>query len=584
MAYDACMMRAVLHEIEAQFIDAKVERVLQPQADELDLVLRSKGETKRLVFNVGPNAPRMQLSLINKENPLKAPMFCMQMRKHLGGARLLRVEQPGFDRIAFLYFSAYDEMGYSVELRLICEIMGKYANLILADAEGKIITAMKLVDFSASTIRQVLPGMTYRLPEGQGKISPLEADKEAFWDCFNSFSKERTVEKFITGAFCGIATQISHELCFRATGNVDVPLGLANKDALEKAFFDWQSLLKKHDYTPTIVYNSDGKPSDNSYMNITYLGDNVKKMHYGNFTDLFDAYFAERDRLEKIHQRGRDVCVLVANAVSRTEKKIALQREALLESEKAAQYKRFGDLITANIYQLKRGDTELITVDYYDENCPEVKIPLDSRLSPAQNAQKMYKAYTKQKNARTMLTALIEEWERELLYLESVQDFLSRSVTEEDLLQIRDELYHSGYASRMKGYQPAKASKQKPYEFVTASGYRLLVGKNNTQNDYLTFKVASKGDLWFHVKDMPGSHAVLLCDGEEPTELDYTQAASVAAYHSKGRESDLVCVDYTRIKNIKKPGGAKSGFVIYKTNYSAYVKPAATPEEVEKRA
>ncbi len=584
MAYDACMMRAVLAEIEAQFIDAKVERVLQPQADELDLVLRSKGETKRLVFNVGPNAPRMQLSLVNKENPLKAPMFCMQMRKHLGGARLLRVEQPGFDRIAVLHFSAYDEMGYSVELRLICEIMGKYANLILSDAEGKIVTAMKLVDFSASTIRQVLPGMLYRLPDGQGKLSPLMVDRETFLSRLSAFPEERTVEKFITGTFCGIATQISHELCFRATGSIDTPLADVDKERVASTFFAWQQILKNHAYKPTIVYNSEGKPADNSYMDITYLGDGVKKTHFSDLCAMFDVYFAERDRLEKIHQRGRDICSLVQNAIARTEKKIALQREALLESEKAAQYKRYGDLITANIYRLRRGDTELLCVDYYDEGCPEVRIPLDGRLSAAQNAQRMYKAYTKQKNARTMLTALIEEWERELVYLESVQDFLSRASSEEDLLQIRDELYHSGYASRMKGYRPQKVSKQKPLEFVTASGYRLLVGKNNTQNDYLTFKVATKGDLWFHAKDMPGSHAVLLCDGEEPSELDYTQAAAVAAYHSKGRDADMVAVDYTRVKNIKKPSGAKSGFVIYKTNYSAYVRPAASPDAVEGKA
>ncbi len=581
MAYDACMMRAVLREIEAQFTDAKVERVLQPQADELDLVLHSKGGNKRLVFNVGPNAPRMQLSDQSKENPLKAPMFCMQMRKHLGGARLLRTEQPGFDRIAFFYFSAYDEMGYAVELRLICEIMGKYANLILADAAGKIITAMKLVDFSASTIRQVLPGMQYRLPEGQGKIPPLEASAEIFFERWDSFPSERSVEKFITTAFSGIATQIAHELCFRATGGIDTPLVSADKHRMYEVFAKWQELLKKQEYLPTVVYNSAGKPSDNSYMDITYLGKNVEKKHYANFSEMFDSYFAERDRLEKIHQRGRDVLTLLSHAVSRTEKKIALQKEALIESEKAAEYKRYGDLITASIYLLKRGDTELKTVDYYDENTPEVTIPLDSRLSPAQNAQRMYKLYTKQKNARERLTTLIEEWERELLYLESVQDFLLRATSEEDLLQIRDELYHSGYASRMKGYRPQKVSKQKPMEFTTASGYRLLVGKNNTQNDYLTFKVATKGDLWFHAKDMPGSHVLLLCDGEEPSELNYTQAAAVAAYHSKGRDGDLVPVDYTRVKNIKKPTGAKSGFVIYKTNYTAYVKPAASPEEVE---
>ncbi len=581
MAYDACMMRAVLSEIDARFIDAKVERVLQPQADEVDLVLRSKGETKRLVFNVGPNAPRMQLSDQSKENPLKAPMLCMQLRKHLGGARLLRTEQPGFDRIAFLYFSAYDDMGYAVELRLVCEIMGKYANLILTDGEGKIITAVKLIDFSASTIRQVLPGMQYRLPEGQGKLSPLAADAAAFSERFDAFHPERTVEKFITMTFGGIATQIAHELCFRATGGIDTPIASTDKARLQAVFFEWQNLLREHAYRPTVVYNAEGKPSDNSYMDITYLGEGVEKKHYADFSEMFDAYFAERDRMEKIHQRARDVLTLLSHAISRTEKKIALQKEALIESEKAAEYKRNGDLITANIYLLKRGDTELRAVDYYDESMPTVTVPLDSRLSPAQNAQRMYKLYTKQKNAKETLTALIEEWERELLYLESVQDFLLRATTEEDLLQIRDELYHSGYASRMKGYRPQKVSKQKPMEFTTASGYRLLVGKNNTQNDYLTFKVATKGDLWFHAKDMPGSHALLLCDGEEPTELDYTQAASVAAYHSKGRDSDLVAVDYTRVKNIKKPTGAKSGFVTYKTNYTAYVKPAASPELAE---
>ncbi|MBQ7407481.1 MAG: NFACT family protein [Clostridia bacterium] len=583
MAYDACMMRAVLSEIEAQFIDAKVERVLQPQQDELDLVLRSRGETKRLVFNVGPNAPRMQLSAQSKENPLKAPMFCMQMRKHLGGARLLSVEQPGFDRIAKIHFSAYDEMGYPTSLCLICEIMGKYANLILANGEGKIVTAMKLIDFSASTIRQVLPGMTYRLPESQGKLSPLEAGREDFFTRFTAFPKERTVEKFITQSFSGIATQISHELCFRASGTIDLPLLNVDAERLWRTFSEWQDLLLKHDYLPTVVYNNAGKPSDNSYMDITYLGTDVKKTSYRSLAEMFDAYFAERDRLEKIHQRGKDVLTLVQNAISRTEKKIALQKEALLESERAVEFKRYGDLITANIYKMKRGDEVLVCVDYYDENCPEVEIKLDTRLSPAQNAQRMYKHYTKQKNAKETLTALIGEWEGELRYLESVADFLSRATTEEDLLQIRDELYHSGYASRMKGYQPGKISKQKPLEYVTSSGYRLLVGRNNAQNDYLTFKVATKGDLWFHAKDMPGSHAILLCDGEEPDARDYTEAAAVAAYHSSGRDADLLAVDYTRVKNIKKPQGAKSGFVIYKTNYTAYVKPAASPEKAETR-
>jgi predicted ribosome quality control (RQC) complex YloA/Tae2 family protein len=294
---------------------------------------------------------------------------------------------------------------------------------------------------------------------------------------------------------------------------------------------------------------------------------------------MMDVYFAERDRLEHIHQRAHDITTLLNNAEARTEKKLGIQRQALTDADRGEEYKRNADLITANLYQLKRGMESFRTVDYYDESCPEVEIKLDTRLSPSQNAQRFYKLYNKCKTAKVVLAEQITLWESELKYLESVRQFLATAECEADVMEIRDELYRSGYASRMKGYNPPKKQTSQPHKFVTSGGYQLLVGRNNLQNDRLTFKLASKGDLWFHTKDIPGSHVIMLCDGEEPSERDYTEAASVAARYSKAT-GDLVAVDYTRVKNIKKPGGAKPGFVIYKTNYTAFVRPA-TDEDIE---
>lgn len=572
MAFDACMMRAMLSEFAAQFPEAKIEKVLQPQNDEIDLVVHHGRTSRRLVLNVGPNAPRLQVSDIAKENPLKAPMFCMLLRKYFLGARIVGVEQLGFDRIAVFNVSCYDEMGFPTEKKIICEIMGKYANLIVTDAEWKILAAMKVIDFAASTVRQVLPGMKYQIPAKPDKISPFEINEALFFEKLGAFSRERSVEKFITSTYSGIATQIAHELCYRATGQCDTPLMNASPDVLWQTFRKWQELLISESYTPTLVKDNTGKPLDYSYMDITYLGDGVTVEHFDSLAELFDSYFAEKDRLEKIHQRGHDLVTLLNNATARTERKLAIQRESLIESEKGEEYRRKGDLIIANIYQLKRGMTSFAAIDYYDEECPEVTVELDSRLSPADNAQRYYKLYNKAKVAKEVLTEQIATWERELVYLDSVKAFLSKAETEEDLVEIRDELYRSGYAAKLKGYKPPKQIKARPMRLKTSGGYELLVGRNNVQNDHLTFKVAEKHDIWFHTKDIPGSHVIMVTGGEEPSERDYTEAASVAAYYSKAT-NDLVAVDYTAVKNIKKPQGAKPGFVIYKTNYTAYVKP-----------
>lgn len=579
MAFDACMMRAVLTEIRREFPEAKIEKVLQPRNDEIDMLIHYGRKSRRLVFNVGPNAPRLQLSDKPRENPLKAPMFCMLLRKYFVGAKIVAVQQPGFDRIAEFTVACYDEMGFATEKKIVCEIMGKYANLIILDKDSKILSALKIIDFAASTVRQVLPGLKYQIPAKADKLSPLEINEELFFEKLSSFAPERSAEKFITSTYSGIATQIAHELTYRATGALDVPVCNIDKNRFYSIFRAWQQLLISESYTPTVIFDKDGKPLDYSYMDITYYGDGVDKRQFDSLSEMLDTYFEEKDRLEHIHQRARDIINLLSNAEARTERKLGIQRQALLDAERGEEYKKYGDLITANLYRLERGMESFVCTDYYDESCPEIEVKLDGRLSPSQNAQKMYKLYNKCKTAKAVLSEQVVIWERELRYLESVREFLSKAECEQDVLEIRDELYRSGYASKLRGYTPPKKITSTPHRFKTSGGYELLVGRNNLQNDNLTFKTASKGDLWFHTKDIPGSHVIMLCDGEEPSERDYTEAASIAARYSKAT-ADLVAVDYTRVKNIKKPAGSKPGFVTYKTNYTAFVRPA-TDAEIE---
>jgi len=581
MAFDACMMRAVLSEFRREYPEAKIEKVLQPRNDEIDLAIHYGKRSRRIVFNVGPNAPRLQLSDKQKENPKAPPMFCMLLRKYFNGAKIVGVSQPGFDRIAEFTVSCYDEMGFATEKMIVCEIMGKYANLIILDSEGKILCALKIIDFAASTIRQVLPGLKYQIPAKPDKLSPLEIDKALFFEKLANFGNERSVEKFITSTYSGIATQIAHELCYRASGDVDTPICEVDKDRLWSVFCAWQTLLINEEYTPTVAISDEGKPLDYSYMDITYLG-KAKIKHFDTLSELLDMYFEEKDRLEHIQQRAKDITNLLQNATARTEKKLTIQREALLDSERGEEYKKYGDLITANLYRIERGMESFRTVDYYEEDCPEIEIKLDPRLSPSKNAQKMYKQYNKCKTAKAVLTEQIKLWESELSYLETVRDFLDRAETESDVAEIRDELFRSGYSAKMKGYKPPKQQKLNPYRLKTPSGLSLIVGRNNIQNDYVSHRLADKNDIWFHTKDIPGSHVVLVTDGVEPSDEDYTFAARVAAKYSKAT-GDRVAVDYTRVRNLKKPGGSKPGFVTYKTNYTAYVSPIGDEELLEYR-
>ena len=568
MAYDAGMMYAVLEEIRRTCGGAKVEKVLQPSRDTVDLVLRGK----RLTINAGSAIPHLALTEQVKDNPPTPPMFCMLLRKHLVGALLTDLSQAGFDRVCRLTFAGHDDMGFPTTRTLVVELMGKYNNLILLGDKDEIISALKYVDFSDSEVRQILPGIPYTLPPAQAKQNPLLCTREAFFAALSVYPGGRTCARFIADSFSGVAIGIAREIAFRACGETDTPLETADSAALYITFSDWFGRVKAGEFHPAMMQDETGAPIDYAYEPLSYYGTAATAVSFPTFAALFDCYFGEKERTERMRQRAADILRIVTRTQNRLQKKLELQQEELLQSAQGEEYRRTGDLITANLYRLKRGMTSFTATDYEADPPKEVEVPLDGRLYPTQNAQKMYKLYNKAKTARVILAEQIDLCQKELAYMETVHAFLDKAQSEADLNEIREELYRAGYASKMKGYRPQKQVKLRPMTYVTSGGYRVLCGRNNMQNDLLTFHTADKGDLWFHVKGVPGSHVILVCGGEEPPEADYTEAAQIAAFHSKAT-GELVAVDYTRVKNVKKPPSSKPGYVTYKTNYTAYVHP-----------
>ncbi len=579
MAYDGGMLRAVLTELNQQFAGAKVERVCQPAADEIDLILSLHGARGRLGIHAGAAAPHMALTHLTKENPAVAPMFCMLLRKHLSGAKLLLGEQTGFERVARLRFSGYDEMGYPTEKTLLVEIMGKYSNLMLLDGQDKILSVLRPVDFTTSRKRQVLPGMTYEAPPAQDKRDPLAEGEMALRAALAGAPPEKALARFLSDTYLGLSTQTAQELAFRMAGTHDALICDADANKICRVFSEWFSDVRRGNFVPTLVMDANGHPLDFTYAPSTYRGTAVQTEVTSSFATLIDRFFGERDLRDRMRTRASDMLQLLSGAEARLTRKLAAQREELGDCGRADEYRAKADLIVANMYRLTRGMTELLVTDYTGEEAREVLLTLDGRLTPSANAQKLYKQYNKAKTAARVLREQIGKAEEELQYLAGVRAFLDRAESEADLLEIRDELYRTGYASRMKGYTPPRQSKLRPREFTTTAGYRLLCGRNNLQNEQLTFRIAKKEDLWFHAKGVPGSHVLLLCDGEEPPAEDYTQAAAIAAYYSAAT-GNPVAVDYTRVRHVKKQAGAKPGHVIYKTNYTAYVEPApGTPEK-----
>ena len=577
MAFDAGMLACVLDEITRTGQGGRIERVLQPERDEIVLQMRTTEGGKRLLINAGSNNPRIGFTESQKENPQQPPMFCMLLRKYLSGAKLAAVRQIGFERVCELVFEGRDEMGFDCTRYLIAEIMGKYSNLIFADENKKILAVLKTVDFTTSSKRQVLPGMIYELPPAQNKCDPVTETAEGFAGAYAEADPEQRTDRWILERYMGISAAVAREMAYRATHFTDTPIKYCTATELWRAFDAIMGAVRTGDYCPTLV--TDGaKPIEYAFVSLTHYGADMPREEFESAGKLLDVFFATRDRENRIKQRAADVLSLLTHGESRITKKLEAQRAELAECEQAEKYKKYGDLIMGNLYCLEKGMTRAELVDYeeWDEQSGSYGtciVELDERLTPVANGQRYFKKYTKLRNAKVELTHQIELGENELAYLYTVFDALTRAETQADLDEIREELYRFGYASRMKGYAAPKKNKNPVVmQFTTTNGYRVLCGKNNVQNEYITHKVADRNDWWFHVKGMPGSHVVMMCDGEEPPAEDFTDAAEIAAFHSKAT-GENIAVDYIQVRHVKKPPAAKPGLVIYHTNWTAYVTP-----------
>lgn len=574
MALDAGMLSFLLGEINQQLSGGRIEKIYQPAKDEIILVVRKEGKTSRLLINAGSACPRICITEVKSENPAKAPMFCMLLRKHFQGARFVHAVQLGFDRIAQLRFEGTDEMGFSCVRHIIVEIMGKYANIIVTDGEDKILSLLRQVDFSQNLSRQLFAGMRYTAPVQQDRQNPLEVDKVLFCSLVDSADRETSAQRFIMTTFAGIAPLVAREIVYRCAKNTDATIEMCG-ERFADVFCSVMDQVRQSVGAPVLAVDSDNMPVAFGFLTLTQYENILHLSTCKSFGNLLDRYYNEKSKNEKLRQRGADLLRITSQASTRIAKKIAVQTEELERVQEGEKYRLWGDLITANIYKMQRGAASVKLENYMDGAM--VEIPLDSRLTPAQNAQRYYKKYTKSKSARVHLQEQMEAAEKESIYIQSVQDALSRAETEKELEEIRGELYHSGYASRMKHYTEKKQSAPSYIRFRTSGGYSVLCGKNNAANDYLTFQHANKGDWWFHAKNTPGSHVILECAGmPEPPAQDFTEAAVIAAVYSKAGDGATAQVDYTQVRHIKKPAGAKPGFVIYHTNWSA----AVTPDRV----
>jgi len=571
MAFDACFLSYVIGECNRLLAEGKIEKIYQPGKEEIAVYFRKASGSHCLLINAGSQNPRVHITTEKIENPALPPMFCMMLRKHLNGARFVRMSQEGFERVARITFDAYDELGFQSQKHLICEVMGKYSNLMLVDASEKVLAVLRPVDFTTSQKRQVLPGMRYELPPSQGKENPLLATEESFCALAADSEMSRPADKFITASYCGIASLTARELVFSLTGDAGATLGDCGKP-LAKRFLEMMEHIRRGEGRPYLLKDTEGKAKDYCFMPIGQYGQSVKVEECTSFSALLDRFFAERGRSERVKQQGEDIFRLLKNAESRLEKKIAVQTEELISCEEGEKFRLMGDLLTANIYRLNRG-MESVTLENYMDDMKPVEIPLDTRLSPAANAQRYYKKYNKTKSAKVHLEEQIRVAGADLLYIESVLDALSRADGEKELTEIRQELRENGYGSRIKDKTAKKKQQPTILRFVTSGGYTVLCGKNNLANDHLTFHLADKNDWWFHAKQKPGSHVVMQSGREEPSERDFTEAAMIAAVYSGYSGGENVPVDYTKVKQVKKPPNAKPGYVIYHTNWTAYVNP-----------
>ena len=580
MPLDAICLGAVTNELNQALAGCRVEKVYQPDRDEIVLQTRGQGGAKRLLLSIAAGAPRVHFIDAARENPAAPPMFCMLLRKHVQGAKIAAITQPTVERMLAIELDTTDEMGVPCQKKLICELMGKHSNVILCDGDGRILDALRRVDGDLSGKRQVLPGLFYRMPPAQDKHDPFALSGAGVAAAVRQADGEQMLDRYLLSQLLGFSPLLCRELSYRATGDAAARIGTLTDEQCEKlgqVFDDLMGFLREGRARPFLLSKAeDGAVFDFTFLPVTQYEGVMTVTQAESFSALLAAFFEKKGRAERMARRSADLHKTVVNARDRLARKLAAQQKELDATQNREQYKRMGDLITANLYQLEKGMNKAAVIDYYAEDCPEIEITLDVRLTPQQNAQRYFKMYNKAKTAETMLTEQIERGRADLEYLESVLVALGEAETERDLSQLREELTQTGVLSNKQTRNKklrTKPVQAKPFHYRTSDGFEVFAGKNNLQNDLLTLKTAFKSDIWFHTQKIHGSHVILVTDGREPTNQAMTEAAMVAAYHSKARQSSRVPVDYTPVRQVKKPAGAKPGMVIYHVYQTAYVTP-----------
>ena len=576
MPLDAVCLSGVVRELRESIVGLRIEKIQQPARDQVVLTLRGN---RKLLLCASAGQPRIHLTTVTRENPAVAPMFCMLLRKHLGSGRIAAVEQPALERVVSITIDMVDEMGEVGQRRLILECMGRHSNLILLDGEGRIIDCLRRVDMEMSEKRQVLPGLFYHLPPTQEKQDPLSVEEAKFAELMDSAPREQEASEFLLDTFFGLSPLVCRELVYQSCGDDARISSSACRERLAERFFRWQTDVKESIFVPYLI-NRGNKPQDFSYLPIRQYGEEVEAAAWESFSPMLDAFYETREQIERVRQKGQDLQRCAGAARDRIRRKLALQEKEYAQTLDRDSLRISGELITANLYRMERGMTSLRAQNYYLEECPEVDISLDPLLSPQKNAERYFKLYNKAKAAEIHLSEQMEIARREREWLESVLDELSRAESEQDFNDIRRELRDAGYLKGQNGNkkEPKRAA-AKPRVFRSSGGLRILVGRSNSQNDQLT-KDAFKSDYWFHTQRIHGSHVILCAEGCEPDEKSMTEAAMLAAWFSQGREGGQVAVDYTQIRNVKKPAGARPGMVVYDTYRTAYVTPS---EELVKK-
>ena len=574
MAFDGFVISNLVYELNNTILNAKISKIAQPETDELLFTLKGSNGQYRLAMSASASLPFLYLTGTNKPSPLTAPNFCMLLRKHIANGRIVEISQPHMERIINFKIEHLDEMGDLCQKTLIVELMGKHSNIIFCDDKGMILDSIKHVSSHMSSVREVLPGREYFIPKTQDKLDPLTVSEEEFYDVV--CRKPCNVSRAVYSSLTGISPVVAEEICFRASidgSDAAQSLDEAARVHLYHTFRRLMDQVVEGDFSPNIVYRGE-EPVEYGVFAFQQYGPEYHSVEFESVSQMLETYYATKNTLTRIHQKSSDLRRIVQTALERNRKKLSLQEKQMKDTAKKEKYKIYGELINTYGYGLEDGCKSFKALNYYTNE--EITIPLDPTMTPAENSKKYFDKYGKLKRTEEALTEQIADTRSEIEHLESVSNALDIALAESDLAQIKEELMEYGYIKkhydRRKG-QKAQ-SKSKPFHYVTEDGYDIYVGKNNFQNDELTFKFATGNDWWFHAKKMAGSHVVVKSkDGELPDHI-FEIAGQLAAYYSKGRTAPKVEIDYIQKKQVKKPAGAKPGFVVYYTNYSLMAEPS----------